>query len=160
MHGPKQLMSVLLWVLWAAGGEVGRSLGVARWGGGSGRQREPRESQRDAKGHLSEEPFLSQEWAPPGIPCHSQSLVGVACGGVALGLCEGHGFHLQLSEIQELCFHGCHSVMKTTYDRVLCLMTITAPPHSKMTLKIYSSRCYKMELNVYFKLMASSSALC
>lgn len=50
--------------------------------------------------------------------------------------------------------------MKTTYDRVLCLMTITALSHSKMTLKIYSSRCYKMELNVYFELMASGSVLC
>lgn len=162
-------MSVLLWVLSAAGAKVGGARGpepgvCVWWGGGlegkvEGASQVQCDSQYHPSGHLS---------SPRNGPTRA-SLPYSALGGSRL---QSWGLGMVWrSWVPPLAVRDMRamfswlpqpwsSVTKTAYDHILCLWTIITLLHNKMTLKIYSSRCYKIELNVYFKWMANGSTLC
>ena len=92
-------MSVLLWVLRAAGAKVGGARrtgpGVCVWWGviWKAKLRGPhRYNAILSIIHQGTFPFPGM--GLPGHPYHTQPLVGATYRGEALGWCEGHGFHL------------------------------------------------------------------
>lgn len=86
-------------------------------------------------------------------PGSGPALAGATCDGSWV---PGHrAGPISSSQKCELHFQDCHDVMKIRYH-ILCLMTMIAIIHSKMTYwNIHASRYYKMEINVYFELTAN-----
>ena len=171
LHGPKQIRTICVCVTLgplSSRCQGGRSQGdqawcVCRGGGLEGKVERASQVQCASQCHSSGAPFLSQEWAYLGIP-------------TILSLwweppVEVRPWMVWRSWVPPLAVRDLramfswlqqpwNSVMKTAYDHFLFLRTIIALLHDKMTLKIYSSRCYKIELNVYFKWMAYGSTVC